>query len=121
MENKYKALLGVLIVFIPGVMFGSILFLPDQVQAVQDVVRHESMHPCQKATVDHFNVYKKNSQLLSDPNVTIEEYEEFAEEWKKYEQELKRIDIQYRCGDLSSEWWTPEFEEKMQDMLDEGF
>jgi len=121
MERKYKVLLGVLIFIIPGVMFGSILFLPDQVQAVQDVVRHESMHPCQKATIDFFNIMQKNSQLLNDPNVSMEEYEEFTEEWEKFEKEVTITENQYRCGNLDPEWWTLEFQEKMQDMLDEGF
>lgn len=114
MERKYKVLLGVLIFLIPGGMFGSILLLPDQVQAVQDVVRHESMHPCQKATIDHFNMMKRNANSITGPSIT-------EEEWEKYEEELKRIENQYRCGNLDSEWWTPEFQEKMLDMLDEGF
>jgi len=121
MEKKYKVLLGVLIFIIPGGMFGSILFLPDQVQAVQDIVRHESLHPCQKAAIDHFNVYKKNAQLLNDPNVTMEEYEEFAEEWEKIDEENKRTATTYRCDIIDPEWWTPEFQDRLQKMFDEGY
>jgi len=85
------------------------------------MVEKQSMHPCQKAVIDSFELHKKHANLLENPSTTKEDLKRWGEEFLIKQEQIKQIAIANTCQDMNPEWLTPEFQKEAQAMIDAGF
>ena len=81
----------------------------------------DERHPCQKAALDHFNMYKEGANILGTYGVQSEEYEKYWKEFQSLDKSNKNLFEVNNCESTYSQWVTPEFKKEMQSLLDEGF
>jgi len=113
-----------------GLVFGLILIMPTEIQEVQNIIKEESMNPCQKAVIGTFQLAKKNAHFASS-SYTQEDLKKWQIEYEATEKRIKHIIENGNCIDKEAskggafvpigDWYTPEFQQKMQMVLDAGF
>ena len=104
------------------IVISFILLVPtDQIVTIQEVIKKETMHPCKKAMIDDFQLYKKNAQFLSSP-YTAEDFEEWKNEFAIKERNINQLVLDNDCGKIPNpDWLDDEFKKEYQAMVDAGF
>lgn len=79
----------------------------------------QKMHPCQKVILDNYWLYQDNAIMLQAPNIEPEVLAKYQEDLLEKEKKHRQIAVDYNCGDLDPEWYTPEFIVKLVKLLDQ--
>jgi len=121
MENQTKVVIALLLLTILGTLIVAIILIPSDITELKETAKNETLHPCQIAALEEFNMYKDNAQYRSDPNSTAEDFEEYSKELLMRSESNKKLFEENNCTTIQPEWYTPEFKNEMQALLDEGF
>ena len=81
----------------------------------------DERHPCQKAALDHFNMYKEGANIIEFYGFESDEYRKYWKEFQSRDKSAKNLFEVNNCNSIQTQWNTPEFQKEMQDLLDEGF
>jgi len=84
-------------------------------------LKKQTIHPCQKATIDNFELYKDNANLSITPNLSKEDKINWEKEFYQRDQQIKHSVIDNNCKDTMHEWVTEEFKESVKILLEKGF
>lgn len=90
-------------------------------QGITDLTKDDLRHPCQKAALDHFNMYKDGANIIEFYGFESEEYKKYWKEFQSRDKSTKNLFEANNCESTYSQWVTPEFQKEMQALLDEGF
>jgi len=127
-----KSILGGIIggVIVAIIVLGVIIVMPTELVEVQNIVKEESMNPCQKAVIDNFKLAQELAILHQNEIATQEELNKFAEEMPIKQAGYKQKLIDNDCMNMDAaksglfiphgDWYTLEFQNKIQRMLDAG-
>jgi len=102
------------------VLFVIILF-PTQIDTVQEIITQQTMHPCQRTTIDTFEIHKENANLRSLYGIGDKRFDEKIKELVIKQEYTYQIMIENNCENTQIEWLTEEFIIKMKLLLDEEF
>jgi len=99
----------------------SILFLfSSQIEAIEETLEKQLIHPCQKAATDDFELYKENANLLISSDLSKESLINWQEEFHKKDQQIKQSLVDNNCENTMHEWATEEFEASYRMLLGKG-
>lgn len=100
----------------------SILFLfSSQIEAIEETLEKQLLHPCQKTAIDYFEMYKENANLLMSSGLSKEDRINWGEEFNKRDQMIKQSLIDNNCENTMHEWATEEFKASYRMLLEKGF
>lgn len=98
-----------------------IILMPQQIEFVQEIIKKESIRPCQKAIISDFELYKKNAKFFSS-SFTEDDLEEWKNEFTIKEKNIKQLILDNDCEkNPNPDWYDGKFKQDLQNMLDAGF
>ena len=117
-----KLIIFTLIIIFSTILTLSILFLfSPQIEAIEETLEKQRMHPCQKAVIDKFELYKWNANLIITSDSSKEDIIKWGEEYNKRKHQIKQSAIDNNCEYTMDEWITEEFKTSTRILLDKGF
>jgi len=118
---NYKLTFTLTIIFSVILVLSILVLFSSQTEAVEETLEKQLMHPCQKAAIDDFELYKENANLLMSFNLSKEGLINWQEELHKRDQQIKHSLVDNNCENTMHEWATEEFEASYRILLERGF